>query len=146
MLILLAIIFMIIAFITKDDYDDFPCAFCFAVGIIAIVATIGFSIALFNTKYTVQKKIDMYQEENTIIEHKIENAVEKYMQFEKEVMFEVSPDDDVISLISLYPDLKSDELIKSEIDIYTENNKKIKEFKEKQLEAPTYKFLIYFGH
>lgn len=91
-------------------------------------------------------KIQMYQEENADIERKIANTVEKYMQYEKEIMIEVSPEDDVITLVALYPELKADDLVKAEMNVYIENNKKIKEMKSKQLRMPIYKFLVFFGH
>ena len=50
-----------------------------------------------------------------------------------------------ITLVSLYPELKADTLVEKQIEIYTENNKKIKELKEKIINISNYKWLLYFG-
>ena len=53
--------------------------------------------------------------------------------------------ENAITLVNLYPDLKSSELVTQEINIHTENNAKIKELKEKQIDIRTYKWWLYFG-
>ena len=50
-----------------------------------------------------------------------------------------------ITLVSLYPELKSDELVKKQIAVYQENNKKIINLKEKQIDANVAKWWLYFG-
>ena len=88
----------------------------------------------------------MYEEENQKIESKISATVEKYMQYEQNIIYDVSPEDDTMVLISLYPDLKADQLIQSEIDTYIQNNNIIKELKSNMINVSIYKFLVYFGH
>jgi hypothetical protein len=89
---------------------------------------------------------DKTLEENQRIEEKISATVEKYMQYEQNIICDVSPEDDTMTLISLYPDLKSDQLIQSEIDTYIQNNNTIKELKSNMINVSIYKFLVYFGH
>ena len=96
--------------------------------------------------YVIPQTIATYQEENAVIEQKISDTVTKYMEYEKGIIYEVAPDEDVMSLVSLYPDLSSDELIKSEIEVYVSNNKEIKELKAEEAHRSLYKFLLYFGH
>ena len=50
-----------------------------------------------------------------------------------------------ITLVSLYPDLKSDELVKKQIDVYESNNKEIREMKEKKIDLKVLKWWLYFG-
>lgn len=95
--------------------------------------------------YVIPAQIAMYEEENALIEEKVANTVTKYMEYEKAIVIEVSPDDDAFTLISLYPELKSDTLVSNEIDIYVKNNEKIKELKSEALNISNYKFWIYFG-
>lgn len=95
--------------------------------------------------YVIPAQIAMYEEENALIEEKISNTVTKYMEYEKAIVIEVSPDDDAFTLISLYPELRSDTLVSNEIDIYVKNNEKIKELKSEALNISNYKFWIYFG-
>lgn len=45
----------------------------------------------------------------------------------------------------MYPELKSDELVSNQIDIYNSNNKKIKKLKLQKIENQKAKFYLYFG-
>ena len=146
-MITLILVFLMILFIVGLEIDEDEGAFTFAC--LAVIPFIGIIIAgsmWFYDANILPHKIQMYQEENADIEKKIANTVEKYMQYEKEIMIEVSPEDDVITLVALYPELKADDLVKAEMNVYIENNKKIKEMKSKQLRIPIYKFMIFFGH
>lgn len=95
--------------------------------------------------YVIPAQITMYEEENALIEEKVSNTVAKYMEYEKSIVIEVSPDDDAFSLVSLYPELSSDTLVSNEIELYIQNNEKIKELKSKALNISNHKFWIYFG-
>ena len=143
----LILIFLIVVFLISmvNEEEDLAVGVGF-VGVFVLAVVIVMSCMLFHDTKVLPKKIEMYQEENAKIEQKIANTVEKYMQYEKEIMIEVSPEDDVITLVALYPELKADELVKEEINIYIENSKKIKDMKATRLGAPTYKFLLFFGH
>ena len=143
---LIFLLLMVIFVVSVDKQEeDLAISVGFA-GAFMLVIVIVMSAILFHGTKVLPKKIEMYQEENTRIEQKIANTVEKYMQYEKEIMIEVSPEDDVITLIALYPELKADELVKEEMNVYIENSKKIKEMKADVLRAPLYKFLLFFGH
>ena len=113
----------------------------------------GISIVIFSysayeihyCKYSIPEKIAMYEEENAKIEEKVSNTVNKYMEYEKNIVIEVGPDDDAFSLVSLYPELGADTLVSNEIEVYTSNNKKIKELKDQALNISNYRFWMYFG-
>lgn len=92
----------------------------------------------------IDEKIAMYTEENAKIEQQIASCVERYQEYEQGVFEKVSPSDSV-SLITLYPELKSDTLVQSQIDTYVENNKAIKELKKQQIDAIVRKWWLYFG-
>lgn len=91
-----------------------------------------------------QQKIAMYQEENTNIESQIDELVENYMSYESETLKEFKAESS-ITLVSLYPELKADELVKTQIETYTSNNAKIKNLKEGIIDNSTVKWWIYFG-
>ena len=94
------------------------------------------------------KKIAMYQEENTKIEQDITTIVKDYMNYEKDTYKIASEQIDGSSLLvltELYPDLKSNELVKKQIEIYTENNNKIKQLKEEKINNQMCKWWLYFG-
>ena len=86
----------------------------------------------------------MYQEENTKIEQQIANVVCQYQQYETEIFITVAPEDSV-SLVALYPELKSDKLVQEQINIYVANNEKIRELKEEQINGNVLRWWLYFG-
>lgn len=107
---------------------------------------IGVNVCMIHKcKYVIPAQIAMYEEENALIEEKVSNTVTKYMEYEKGIVIEVSPDDDAFTLVSLYPELGSDVLVSNEIEIYVSNNNQIKELKSEALNIPNYRFWLYFG-
>lgn len=92
----------------------------------------------------VDEKIAMYQEENAKIEVQIATTVENYQQYENNIFTEVTPDSS-ITLVALYPELKSDTLIQAQIEVYIENNNKIKSLKEDKINGSVYRWWLYFG-
>lgn len=94
------------------------------------------------------QKISMYEEENAKIEQDITTIVKDYMNYEKDtykVASEQIENSSLLVLTELYPDLKSNELVKKQIEIYTENNNKIKQLKEEKINNQTCKWWLYFG-
>lgn len=92
----------------------------------------------------IDDKIAMYEEENARIETQIADVVEQYQKYETEIFTEVTPESSM-TLVALYPELKSDTLVQSQIDIYVQNNEKIKELREKKINEKIYRWWLYFG-
>ena len=66
------------------------------------------------------------------------------MEHEKKTLSEFKSESS-ITLVNLYPDLKSNELVQQQLNIYVENNNKIKELKNNKLEYQLSKWWLYFG-
>ena len=96
-----------------------------------------------DSRYTDQK-IQMYQEENEKIEEDVSVIITQYMEHENET-FNMSKIESSTVLIQMYPELKSNELVSKQIDIYNENNKKIKKLKLEKIKNQKAKFYLYFG-
>lgn len=117
------------------------------VGIVVIVISTIVSIVLLISVLkwvNIDKKIVIYEEENTKIEQQIAEAVKQYQEYETGIFTEVVPESS-ITLVSLYPELKSDTLVQSQIKVYVDNNKTIKELKSTALNASVYRWWLYFG-
>lgn len=144
-LILVLSIIMIIStvFIKDKDASDviagIGCIIFFIVSILSIL-----SLSEVIDARDTEKQIVMYQEENAVIEQQISTLVENYMAYEGETLKEFSVKDGM-SLISLYPELKSDNLVIKQMDIYTENNKQIKKLKERLIDVNSIRWWLYFG-
>ena len=97
-----------------------------------------------STEHVLDQKIVMYEEENTSIEQSIGSIVEDYMDYESNAYSDLKSQD-LIELVTNFPELKADALVQKELDIYIENNQKIKELKEEKIDLSTMKWLLYFG-
>lgn len=103
-------------------------------------------VMLIDFPYNIEKKLAMYEEENLKIETKIKNTIKSYMEYEQETYDKVLKDADLTTIVLKYPELNSNELVKAEIEMYKENNKKIKELKEKQINKSVMAWWLYFGN
>ena len=148
MLILLFVIFIAgfvlgTIFIDNDD-ARFAAQVLSGIGIFCVfIASIIVTAMLVDT-FSADEMIEMYAEENKNIESQIEVVIDEYMEFENQTFVELKSES-FITLVSLYPELKSDELVKDQIILYQNNNAKLKELKSKKINARAYKWWIYFG-
>lgn len=76
-------------------------------------------------RLTIDEKISMYESENKSIETSISTIVENYKDYEKEIFENVKQDSYVTIAMQMYPELKSNDLVKNQIDVYTKNNEKL---------------------
>ena len=144
MLILGLVIFVavgIFLFIGTGDPDEL---FYPAIPIVIILVFMAINGVILVNARDVDERIAMYEEQNAKIEAQVSEAVELYMSHEDEV-FDKAKADSSITLVSLYPELKSDTLMQELTTTYTENNKKICELKEEKITAKRAKFWLYFG-
>lgn len=111
--------------------------------IISTIVTTVLLVCVLN-RVNIEKKIAIYEEENTKIEQQIADTVKQYQEYETGIFTEVAPESS-ITLVALYPELKSDTLVQSQIEVYVENNKTIKELKSSAINAPVYRWWLYFG-
>ena len=143
MLILLLVIFGIIwvfCWILSDD--GFPFFSSLIMGGLAIFTF--YCWMSISTEHVLDQKIVMYEEENTSIEQSIGSIVEDYMDYESNAYSDLKSQD-LMELVTNFPELKADALVQEELDIYIENNQKIKELKEEKIDLSTMKWLLYFG-
>ena len=139
LLIIISIIGFIIAYVIDEDFAGFFLV-CFCV-LLVIGMFLGISVS--NGK-AIDEKIVMYQEENSKIEKQIDTLVSNYMNYESDT-YEKFKSESSITLVSMYPELKSDKLVEEQISVYEENNKKIREFKEDKINLKVKKWWLYFG-
>lgn len=120
-----------------------------AAEVFVVIAIIILAFCISNLK-VADSKISMYEEENNKIQESISSIVENYKDYEKNTYTESLKNidiknTDVVVLTQLYPDLKADGMVNKQIEIYNENNNKIKELKEEKLDNQVAKWWLYFG-
>ena len=144
---LLMIIGGIILYYIDFSLEDIVVPILEIVGVIIFVSSlIVFFVLIDNVKQLniIDKKIQMYQEENNRIESDIDLLVKQYIEYEKDT-FKKIENENSMTLVSLYPELKSNELVQEQIKVYTDNNYQIKKLKEKKLDYQLSKWWLYFG-
>lgn len=139
LLIIISIIGFVISCVIEDDIAGFFVT-CFCV---LFIIAILLGVFVSNGR-TIDEKISMYQEENTKIEKQIDTLVSNYMNYESNT-YEKFKSESSITLVSMYPELKSDKLVEEQISVYEENNKKIRELKEDKINLKVKKWWLYFG-
>ena len=92
----------------------------------------------------------MYEQENNNIQYSISEIVENYKDYEVESQTKSlenikTQNLDVALVTQIYPDLKSNELVVKQIEVYSDNNNKIKQLKEEKLNKQIVKWWLYFG-
>lgn len=111
-----------------------------------IVSLVAFAILLISISNgsTIDSKIELYQSQNTDIESKVQATVASYLAHERQTYKDLKPDN-AITIALAYPELHSNELVKKQIEVYEDNNKKIMGLKEEKLNQSVYKWWLYFG-
>ena len=114
--------------------------------VVGFFALLGLIIVGVNVKSlsVIDDRIVMYEEENARIEQQIADVVEQYQKYETDIFREVAPES-AVTMVSLYPELKSDSLVQAQIEVYTENNKTIRDLRDKQIKGNVYRWWLYFG-
>ena len=143
MLILLTVLFFALTlwllFSIYEDVAILPGVVFFVLFIISIITGSGIVKGR-----VLDDKIAMYIEENQNIEIQMNALVEQYMNYESGTYGELKGESS-ITLVSLYPELKADTLVAKQIEVYIDNNAKIKELKEKKIDLSAKKWWLYFG-
>ena len=111
--------------------------------LVSVAVLISFVRDLVNGRI-IDEQIALYATANAEIESEVARIAEKYMEFEKGT-FESLKGESPITLTTIYPELKSNEIISRQIDLYIENNQKIIELKERKINITTAKWWVYFG-
>jgi hypothetical protein len=142
---------LILTIIILALLDHFCCENVAIMGALVCVVIISGLMMLIScgfviSTYKIEEKIAMYEEENTAIEQSVSTVVQAYMEYESEIFDKITQNNEsVMMFASRYPELKSNTLVQGQINIYVENNSKIKELKEEKITASIWRWLLYFG-
>ena len=143
-------ILMIVGGFILDEKTGADSDLCFGISgigmVIGFFALLALIIVSVNVKSlsVIDDRITMYEEENTRIEQQVADIVEQYQKYETDIFREVAPES-AVTMVSLYPELKSDSLVQAQIEVYTENNKTIRDLRDKQIKGNVYRWWLYFG-
>jgi hypothetical protein len=116
------------------------------IGAVAILIISCILVTIYLGYDVIDDKILILQEENSAIEKRVEETVKQYQNYETEFFTDSTQEtnSDVMVLVERYPELKSDELVQQQIDLYIKNNQEIKKLKLQQLEKYKYELWLFF--
>lgn len=123
----------------KYDFSGFGIIIV-AIALLGIFINIGYLVR----GRTLDDKIAMYEQENTAIEQSVDVLVNDYYKHESDTYSSLKPENAVL-FASAYPELQSNNLAMKQLEIYVENNDKIKELKEDRINLSKNRFWLYFG-
>lgn len=144
--LVLGIVSNILYYKVNYKYEDTFIGFAvigYAVAILSFIIII-FMVPEVATAGKIDEKIVMYEEENAKIEAQMDVLVEKYMKYEQETFADLKTEESAITLVTLFPELKSDELVQQQVNVYVSNNQKIKELKEDKIDMQTKRWVLFF--
>lgn len=144
LILLLSIGFSIFSYSKQEDLDR-DLFILVAVPILVIPLFIQILlIASLISGLNLDSRIELYQSQNAEIESKVQATVASYLAHERQTYKDLKPDN-AIAIVSAYPELHSNELVKKQIEVYEDNNKKILGLKEEKLNQSVYKWWLFFG-
>ena len=147
LILILAIAIISVVVNNKSRYGSDKAEFVFIASVFCLVVFLTLFITLLisiSNGQIIDSRIELYQSQNTEIESKIQATVANYLAHEKQTYKDLKPDN-AITVALAYPELHSNELIKKQIEVYEDNNKKILGLKEEKLAQSVYKWWLYFG-
>ena len=142
LLFVIAVALIVLAVLNEYLADGFGILGC----LIGLIALIGIFVNIGFLVYgrTLDDKIAMYEQENAAIEQSVDMLVKDYYKHESDTYSSLKPENAVL-FASAYPELQSNELATKQLEIYVDNNNKIKELKEDQINLSKNRFWLYFG-
>jgi hypothetical protein len=142
LLFVIAVALIVLAVLNEDLAEGFG----ILGGLIGFIALIGIFVNIGFLVYgrTLDDKIAMYEQENAAIEQSVDVLVKDYYKHESDTYSSLKPENAVL-FASAYPELQSNELATKQLEIYVENNNKIKGLKEDQINLSRNRFWLYFG-
>ena len=145
-ILMFLIIICVVSWLLDEESAGIAGLVCALSSMGLIVSLVAFAILLISISNgsTIDSKIELYQSQNTEIESKIQATVASYLAHEHQTYKDLKPDN-AIGVVSAYPELHSNELVKKQIEVYEDNNKKIMGLKEEKLNQTIYKWWLYFG-
>ena len=146
----ISIIIIVIGALIENNcsYDMTGGVFLVIGSVFLIISAIALFVCLYcrnDIKCTTDNQIIVYEEQNEVIMAQIEPLVEKYLNYEKETYSSFKPDVNTLVAMSMYPELKGNEFVQSQIKIIVDNQQKITELRLDKAKLKAYKFWIFVG-
>lgn len=137
----------IIQYIKSDNrYNDDGCGFIAGGAVILTVAVIAFLITLCNYNNiasTASYKLEVLEEQNEEILIQVEPVVKEALKYESTTYSNLKIDADrLIAVGQMYPDLKNNTFIQTQLNVIISNQQEIKQLKLQKASLNAYRLWI----
>ena len=139
---IISLIVFIYAYRACDTYLAAAISVITLIGMIITGFIIIVSAVIFGHGIGLSEKIKTYEEGKTRIEKEMGTMVNAYMEYEKNNVKRIS-DKEAVSYVTVIPELKASELVKQEMALYADYDKKVMSLKESQADVKFAKFMLY---
>lgn len=143
MLFILIVVLFIIGFLSYQTCNNDRGFICYFFSAVFLIITFIVLIRYNEIKASCDRKIAVLEEKNELVLKQIEPIVNGYLAYESETLKEVSSEN-VVALFK-YPELKGNEILKSQIEIIIKNQDEITKLKLSKAELNKYKLWIFMG-
>ena len=148
LIICLILIILGIILLNNTDYETGGLVSLITGGLVGLIFLVALFVCLISynvTKSTADSQIKVYEEQNEIVLSQIEPLVEKYLNYEKDTYSSLKVDSNTLVAMSMYPELKGDEFVQSQIKIIMDNQSKITQLKLDKAKLNVFKFWLFMG-
>ena len=151
-IVFICVVLLLLACFIGDHVDEDSLVFKFCTGSAVVSIIIGVicmfmilaSIIKVVGASAIDEQINLYEDANVQIEEHINSAVDEYKAYENDTL-EKFDGSNGTEIISMYPELKANELIQEQMDIYYQNQTTILELKSEKIKMKPWKWWLYFG-
>lgn len=151
MIFVILVIALIVFFVgcvlwDKYDHENLGIGMTFSGGIAGVISVFAlvFLICSVSGGAHIDEKIALYEETNAQIEEHINDVVSDYKSYENDT-YEKFDGSNGTEVVSLYPELKANELIQGQMEVYYENQQNILSLKSQKIDLKPCKWWLYFG-
>lgn len=110
---------------------------------IFIIVTVITLFCYNDTKSTVKAKIAVLEQRNEEVLSQIEPVVNKYLEYESSTLMGFKVAVSKVIALSMYPELKGNEMVQEQLNIIKENQKAITELKLEEAGLKAYKIWLF---
>lgn len=152
-MILVILIFLLILFFVGyklmdgDDHKNLGTGMSIFGGFFSLVALIITVVLIFQVSRgsIIDEKIALYEETNAKIEEHINDVVTNYKTYENDT-YEKFNGSNGTEVVSLYPELKANELIQRQMEVYYENQSNILILESDKINLRLVRWWLCFGN
>ena len=139
--------FSIRKFAMKYDDDEFLMLLIADVLSLFVIVVVIFCMLgkYYMIKTTAEPQIQVLEEQNDTVLRQLEPLVEKYLKYESNSLKELKQNPQMLITLSVFPELKGNQFVQSQIDTVQKNQQAITKLKLQKAKLNSYRIWLFVG-